>query len=166
MLTLLSSFFNLTPGSSYAILVVKDAGRTVFCLRYHCKMFGGACLKIQESAENYLETILVLSLDKPYVRSIDISNELGFSKPSVSVAMKNLRNSGHIRVDENGHITLAPPGKKIAEMIYERHRILSQWLESLGVSRETASEDACRIEHVISEESFAAIKDHLKQTSV
>lgn len=166
MLTLLSSFFNLTPGSSYAILVVKDAGRTVFCLRYHCKMFGGACLKIQESAENYLETILVLSLDKPYVRSIDIANELGFSKPSVSVAMKNLRNSGHIRVDENGHITLAPPGKKIAEMIYERHRILSQWLESLGVSRETASEDACRIEHVISEESFAAINDHLKQTSV
>lgn len=166
MLTLLSSFFNLTPGSSYAILVVKDAGRTVFCLRYHCKMFGGACLKIQESAENYLETILVLSLDKPYVRSIDIANELGFSKPSVSVAMKNLRNSGHIRVDENGHITLAPPGKKIAEMIYERHSILSQWLESLGVSRETASEDACRIEHVISEESFAAIKDHLKQTSV
>lgn len=166
MLTLLSSFFNLTPGSSYAILVVKDAGRTVFCLRYHCKMFGGACLKIQESTENYLETILVLSLDKPYVRSIDIANELGFSKPSVSVAMKNLRNSGHIRVDENGHITLAPPGKKIAEMIYERHRILSQWLESLGVSRETASEDACRIEHVISEESFAAIKDHLKQTSV
>lgn len=166
MLTLLSSFFNLTPGSSYAILVVKDAGRTVFCLRYHCKMFGGACLKIQESAENYLETILVLSLDKPYVRSIDIANELGFSKPSVSVAMKNLRNSGHIRVDENGHITLAPPGKKIAEMIYERHRILSQWLESLDVSRETASEDACRIEHVISEESFAAIKDHLKQTSV
>ena len=166
MLTLLSSFFNLTPGSSYAILVVKDAGRTVFCLRYHCKMFGGACLKIQESAENYLETILVLSLDKPYVRSIDIANELGFSKPSVSVAMKNLRNSGHIRVDENGQITLAPPGKKIAEMIYERHRILSQWLESLGVSRETASEDACRIEHVISEESFAAIKDHLKQTSV
>ena len=166
MLTLLSSFFNLTPGSSYAILVVKDAGRTVFCLWYHCKMFGGACLKIQESAENYLETILVLSLDKPYVRSIDIANELGFSKPSVSVAMKNLLNSGHIRVDENGHITLAPPGKKIAEMIYERHRILSQWLESLGVSRETASEDACRIEHVISEESFAAIKDHLKQTSV
>ena len=114
-------------------------------------------MKIQESAENYLETILVLSLDKPYVRSIDIANELGFSKPSVS---------GHIRVDENGHITLAPPGKKIAEMIYERHRILSQWLESLGVSKETASEDACRIEHVISEESFAAIKDHLKQTSV
>ena len=92
-------------------------------------------MKIQESAENYLETILVLSLDKPYVRSIDIANELGFSKPSVSVAMKNLRNSGHIRVDENGHITLAPPGKKIAEMIYERHRLLSQWLESLGVSK-------------------------------
>ena len=84
-------------------------------------------MKIQESAENYLETILVLSLDKPYVRSIDIANELGFSKPSVSVAMKNLRNSGHIRVDENGHITLAPTGKKIAEMIYERHSGWNPW---------------------------------------
>lgn len=122
--------------------------------------------KSEESVEDYLETILILSKQKAQVRSIDVANELGYSKPSVSVAMKNLRNSGHIRVDENGHITLAPPGKKIAEMIYERHRILSQWLESLGVSRETASEDACRIEHVISEESFAAIKDHLKQTSV
>ena len=123
-------------------------------------------MNIYESAENYLEAILSLHERHGLVRSIDIANELGFSKPSVSVAMKNLRNSGHIRVDENGHITLAPPGKKIAEMIYERHRLLSQWLESLGVSKETASEDACRIEHVISEESFAAIKDHLKQTSV
>ena len=123
-------------------------------------------MNIYESAENYLETILSLHETQGLVRSIDIANHLHFSKPSVSVAMKNHRNSGHIRVDENGHITLAPPGKKIAEMIYERHRILSQWLESLGVSRETASEDACRIEHVISEESFAAIKDHLKQTSV
>ena len=140
--------------------------QTAFSPGIIVKRFGGAFLKIQESAENYLETILVLSLAQPYVRSIDIANELGFSKPSVSVAMKNLRNSGHIRVDENGHITLAPSGKKIAEMIYERHRILSQWLESLGVNKETASEDACRIEHVISEESFAAIKDHLKRTSV
>ena len=123
-------------------------------------------MNIHESAEDYLEKILMLQEKKGSVRSIDIAVAMGFSKPSVSVAMKNLRNSGHIRVDENGHITLAPPGKKIAEMIYERHRILSQWLESLGVSRETASEDACRIEHVISEESFAAIKDHLKQTSV
>ena len=123
-------------------------------------------MNIHESAEDYLESILILKERLGLVRSIDIVRELGHSKPSVSVAMKNLRNSGHIRVDENGHITLAPTGKKIAEMIYERHRILSQWLESLGVSRETASEDACRIEHVISEESFAAIKDHLKQTSV
>ena len=95
-------------------------------------------MKIQESAENYLETILVLSLDKPYVRSIDIANELGFSKPSVSVAMKNLRNSGHIRVDENGHITLAPPGKKIAEMIYERHCVIAKILMALGVDEDTA----------------------------
>ena len=123
-------------------------------------------LAVGESSENYLETILILSKSHPVVRSVDVAEELGFKKSSVSVAMKNLRNSGHIRVDENGHITLAPTGKKIAEMIYERHRILSQWLESLGVSRETASEDACRIEHVISEESFAAIKDHLKQTFV
>lgn len=123
-------------------------------------------MNIHESAEDYLEAILVLKERLGMVRSIDVVHYLDYSKPSVSVAMKNLRNSGHIRVDENGHITLAPTGKKIAEMIYERHRILSQWLESLGVSRETASEDACRIEHVISEESFAAIKDHLKQTFV
>ena len=123
-------------------------------------------MAIHESGQMYLETIYILSQNSTFVRAIDVGERLGFTKPSVSVAMKNLRNSGHIRVDENGHITLAPPGKKIAEMIYERHRILSQWLESLGVSRETASEDACRIEHVISEESFAAIKDHLKQTSV
>ena len=119
--------------------------------------------KSEESVEDYLETILILSRQKAQVRSIDVANELGYSKPSVSVAMKNLRNSGHIRVDENGHITLAPPGKKIAEMIYERHRILSQWLESLGVSRETASEDACRIEHVISESSFQRLKKTLTE---
>ena len=123
-------------------------------------------MAIHKSGEDYLEAILMIRLEKGYCRSIDVAHRLNVSKPSVSVAMKNLRNSGHIRVDENGHITLAPPGKKIAEMIYERHRLLSQWLESLGVSKETASEDACRIEHVISEESFAAIKDHLKQTSV
>lgn len=119
-------------------------------------------MKIQESAENYLETILMLGLDKPYVRSIDIATELGFSKPSVSVAMKNLRNSGHILMDENGHITLTDSGREIAETIYERHMALSQWLEHLGVSRETAVQDACRIEHVISAESFAAIKAHIR----
>ena len=162
MLTLLSSFFNLTPGSSYAILVVKDAGRTVFCLRYHCKMFGGACLKIQESAENYLETILVLSLDKPYVRSIDIANELGFSKPSVSVAMKNLRQKNYVNVSEEGYLSLTGEGLKLAATVYERHSVISNWLISLGVSQDVAVEDACRMEHDISEESFAAIKKYLQ----
>ena len=95
-------------------------------------------MKIQESAENYLETILVLSQAHPYVRSIDIANEMGFSKPSVSVAMKNLRTSGHIQVDEDGHITLTESGRKIAEQIYERHTVFSNWLMELGVDRETA----------------------------
>lgn len=121
-------------------------------------------MKIQESAENYLETILMLGQQHPYVRSIDIANELGFSKPSVSVAMKNLRNSGHILVDENGHITLTESGRAIAETIYERHTALSEWLIRLGVSKETATEDACRIEHVISAESFAAIKAHIQSS--
>lgn len=120
-------------------------------------------MKIQESAENYLETILILGEKQPFVRSIDIANELGFSKPSVSVAMKNLRNSGHILVDENGHITLTDSGRAIAETIYERHTALCQWLEQLGVDSQTAAQDACRIEHVISAESFAAIKAHIKQ---
>ena len=89
-------------------------------------------MKIQESAENYLETILVLSQAHPYVRSIDIANEMGFSKPSVSVAMKNLRTSGHIQVDEDGHITLTESGRKIAEEIYERHTVFSNWLGLTG----------------------------------
>lgn len=122
-------------------------------------------MKIQESAENYLETIFILGLSQPYVRSIDIANELGFSKPSVSVAMKNLRSSGHIIMADNGHITLTESGRRIAEMIYERHTALSQWLEQLGVSKETAAEDACRIEHVISAESFEAIKKHIQQSN-
>ena len=109
-----------------------------------------------------METILVLGQEKPYVRSIDIANELGFSKPSVSVAMKNLRTNGYILVDENGHITLTESGRTIAETIYERHTALSDWLMKLGVDRETASADACRIEHVISAESFAAIKAHIR----
>lgn len=120
-------------------------------------------LKIHESAENYLETILLLSKKQSYVRSIDIANELNFSKPSVSVAMKNLRTSGHILVDHAGHITLTESGLQVAESILERHRVLSQMLIRLGVSPEIATEDACRIEHVISEESFAAIKTHIEQ---
>ena len=120
-------------------------------------------MKIHESAENYLETILMLSQKQSFVRSIDIANELNFSKPSVSVAMKNLRTSGHILVDDNGHISLTESGRKIAETMYERHTMISTWLMRLGVSEEIALEDACRIEHVISIESFDAIKAHIKK---
>ena len=119
-------------------------------------------MQIRESAENYLETILILSQrkGKGEVRSIDIVNELEFSKPSVSVAMKNLRENGYITVDKNGYIRLTDKGFEIAEKMYERHTLLSQWLIKLGVDEKVAVEDACRMEHVISAESFAAIKKH------
>lgn len=120
-------------------------------------------MKIQESAENYLETILMLQKRKGEVRSIDIVNELGYSKPSISVAMKNLRSNGLIDMDANGYITLMPEGLEIAERMYERHTFLSDWLITLGVASETAIEDACRIEHVISAESFRAIKQSVNQ---
>ena len=120
-------------------------------------------MKIQESAENYLETVLVLSKRNPEVRSIDVATELGFSKPSVSVAMKNLRENGYVVINKEGHIFLTDAGREIAEMIYERHTLLSYWLISLGVSPETAAEDACRMEHVISKESFSAIKEHVEK---
>lgn len=123
-------------------------------------------MKTQESAENYLETILILSHQKPDVHSIDIANELDFSKPSVSVAMKNLRQKGYIIMDSENHITLTPAGREIAETIYERHTLISDWLIRLGVPTETAITDACRIEHVISAESFAAIKEHVLNGSV
>ena len=114
-----------------------------------------------ESAENYLETILVVSRNKNQVRSIDIVNELDYSKPSVSVAMKNLRESGYIEIDENGYITLTQEGRKIAETMYERHVAISNWLISLGVDPKTAVQDACKMEHDISEKSFLAIKKHI-----
>ena len=117
-------------------------------------------MKILESAENYLETILMLSKTRDVVRSIDIANELDFSKPSVSVAMKNLRTNGYIEMDHSGHITLLPAGRAIAEKIYERHTIITHWLMDLGVSPETAAHDACRMEHILSEESFEAMKKH------
>lgn len=117
-------------------------------------------MKIQKSAEDYLEAILVLSRQKGAVRSVDIATEMGFSKPSVSIAMKNLRENGYIEVDAGGYITLLTPGREIAEKIYERHTLISDWLISMGVPKETAVEDACRIEHVISDESFQAIKSH------
>ena len=119
-------------------------------------------MQIRESAENYLETILILSQrkGKGEVRSIDIVNELEFSKPSVSVAMKNLRENGYITVDKDGYIRLTDKGLEIAEKMYERQTLLSQWLIKLGVDEKVAVEDACRMEHVISAESFAAIKKH------
>ncbi|MCI6091237.1 metal-dependent transcriptional regulator [bacterium] len=119
-------------------------------------------MKIQESAENYLETILIIGNRQGYVRSIDIANELGFSKPSVSVAMKNLRLNGYIIVDANGHITLSDTGREVAETIYERHTLLTSWLVSLGVDEKIAAEDACRMEHVISVPSFDAIRKHVQ----
>ena len=115
-------------------------------------------VKIQDSAENYLETILVLQKRNGQVRSIDIANELEFTKPSISVAMKNLRQSGLIDMDQNGYSTLLPEGQEIAEKIYERHTILTNWLIKLGVAPDVADLDACKIEHVISTESFLAIK--------
>lgn len=119
-------------------------------------------MAVNESSENYLETILLLGKSHPVVRSVDIAEELGFKKSSVSVAMKNLREKKHITVTKEGFINLTESGRQIAEMIYERHELLSQWLVRLGVDPETASRDACKIEHVISPESFAAIKNHVK----
>lgn len=119
-------------------------------------------MKSNESAENYLETILILSKKLPVVRSVDIANELGFKKSSVSIAMKNLREKNQITVTDSGFIYLTEDGRAIAEMIYERHELLSTWLAKLGVPSDIASQDACRIEHVISKESFEAIKKHVK----
>ena len=121
-------------------------------------------MKIKESAENYLETILMLSKQQIGVRSIDIVNAMNFSKPSVSVAMKNLRENGCIETDADGSIALTEKGQQIAEAMYERHTLLVGWLVSLGVPAEIAAEDACRIEHVLSPETFEAIKRHAKQS--
>ena len=116
-------------------------------------------MRIQESAENYLETILILKNRLGLVRSIDIASEMSFSKPSVSVAMKNLRLNGYIDVDREGHISLLGKGHEIAEKIYERHQFLSIWLSAIGVSPGVAAADACRIEHVISSETFEKLKE-------
>ncbi|NLC43529.1 MAG: metal-dependent transcriptional regulator [Clostridiales bacterium] len=122
-------------------------------------------MKIYESAENYLETILMLKSENDTVRSIDIVNELEYSKASVSVAMKNLRENGYIVMDDEGSIKLTAKGQEIAEIIYERHRLLSDWLVMLGVNEKTATADACRMEHVISKETFEAIKKHVNYKS-
>ena len=121
-------------------------------------------MQIRESAENYLEQILILNNEKGRVRSIDIAEEMGFSKPSISVAMKQFRENGFIVIDDCGNITLTESGQKIAEHTYARHQLLTDYLLSIGVSRETAIEDACRIEHYISDETFNRMKAHYEGT--
>lgn len=118
--------------------------------------------KSEESLEDYLESILILNKRLPQVRSIDIANELGYSKPSISVAMKNLRTLGYITVSEDGYIRLTNEGQEIAEKVYERHTLLSDWLIRLGVDPEAAVADACKMEHDISAESFEAIKKFIQ----
>ena len=121
---------------------------------------------IKESAENYLESILVIKSQKGFVRSIDIANDLGVSKPSVSVAMKNFREEGYITVDADGNIDLTEKGLEIANRVYERHEVVSKALMALGVCPETALEDSCKIEHIISDETFARIKEFLKSKNI
>ena len=118
-------------------------------------------MALQESGEMYLETIYILSQKSPFVRSVDVAEYMGFSKPSVSRAMSLLRENGYVIMDGNGFLTLTDSGLEVASCIYERHKLLTQWLVRLGVPEEIAAEDACKIEHVISEESFEAIKSHI-----
>ncbi len=118
-------------------------------------------MKIHESAENYLEAILMLKNSNGYVRSIDVANHLNFTKPSVSVAMKSFREEGYVTVDREGNISLTEKGLKIAEKVYERHQVIAKILIALGVDEETAYEDSCRIEHDISDETFTKLKEHM-----
>jgi len=124
---------------------------------------GSLLMNLYESAENYLETILILRNRLGEVRSIDIVSELDFSRPSVSVAMKKLRESGHIDMDRDGYITLTESGLKIAESVYERHTILSDFLISLGVDEKIAGEDACRMEHMLNQQTFEKIREHVER---
>ena len=118
-------------------------------------------MALNKSAEDYLETILILSKRLPVVRSVDIAAEMNFKKPSVSVAMKHLRENGYIEMDKDGFITLTPSGLAIASNIYERHKLLTGFFVALGVNEKTAAEDACKIEHDLSEETFEKIKAHV-----
>lgn len=120
-------------------------------------------MHIQESGEMYLETILVLSAKNPYVRSIDVSEYMGFSKPSVSRAIGILKTGGYVEMDKDGYLTLTALGLSVAQKVYERHNIITDFLLSIGVSEEVASSDACKIEHHISDESFEAIKAFMKK---
>ena len=119
-------------------------------------------MHLQESGEMYLETIHRLSLAQQYVRSIDVAESLGYSKPSVSRAVSLLKQGGYLLVNEHGHLTLTEAGKAAAERIFERHTVITKMLTTLGVDEQTAAEDACKIEHVISETTFQALKQHLK----
>lgn len=121
-------------------------------------------MKVQESMEDYLETIYMLESQTGYVRSIDIATALGFSKPSISNAMKKLKAEGYINMEDRGCITLTEKGKSLAKGTYERHCVISEILMHFGVTKEVASEDACRVEHVISEETFRSMKEFLKST--
>lgn len=125
-----------------------------------------ATMKIQKSAEDYLESMLMLKEEKGYIRSIDIADHLGVTKPSVSYATKRLRENGYISMDHSGFITLTDAGMEIADRIYSRHKLLTQFFVTIGVSPETAREDACKIEHDISDETFAAMKKHAKADGV
>ena len=120
-------------------------------------------MNLQESGEMYLETILILSQKSPYVRSIDVGEYMGFSKPSVSHAMGLLRSGGYVNMDENGYLTLTEAGAELAGKIYERHRVLTRILTLLGVDEKVAAEDACKMEHDISDVSFAALKHHVEE---
>ena len=120
-------------------------------------------MRIKESAENYLETILIIKNKKGHVRSIDIATELGFTKPSVSVAMKNFREEGYITIDNDGGISLTEKGLAIAEHVYERHQVIARILMALGVDEDIAYEDSCKIEHDISNQTFEKIKDYLEK---
>ncbi|HIV87077.1 MAG TPA: metal-dependent transcriptional regulator [Candidatus Pygmaiobacter gallistercoris] len=123
-------------------------------------------MKIHQSAEDYLETILILRERKGSVRSIDVAGELGFSKASVSVAMKKLREAGYVRMDEDGLLSLTDAGQEIASRIYERHRLLTEFFVRLGVDKKVAAADACRIEHDISEETFAKLLEHARRNTI
>lgn len=123
-------------------------------------------MRIKESAENYLEAILMIKKKNGYVRSIDVANQLNFTKPSVSVAMKGFREDGYITVEHDGNINLTEKGLEIAQNVYERHEVIAKALIALGVSEKTAYEDSCKIEHDISAETFDRIKAHLKKSNI
>lgn len=123
-------------------------------------------MKIKESAENYLETILMIKKEKGNVRSIDIANHLGFTKPSVSIAMKSFREEGFVSVDADGSINLTQKGLEIAEKMYERHEVIARGLMALGIDSQTAYEDSCKIEHDLSQQTFDKIKEHLAKHNI